>query len=94
MKQDGATLLTSQFYFSEDVAEVAGEGMFRAVGESGDLLLLQLVQGDGVLLANGQIVVDAGTGAASLPLTPAQGEGPYYPVVALDSYDNDLVVLP
>ena len=94
VKQDGATLLTSQFYFSEDVAEVAGEGMFRAVGESGDLLLLQLVQGDGVLLANGQIVVDAGTGAASLPLTPAQGEGPYYPVVALDSYDNDLVVLP
>jgi protocatechuate 3,4-dioxygenase beta subunit len=94
VKQGDTTLLTSQFYFSGDVAEVADEGMFRAVGESGDLLLLQLVQGDGVLLANGRIVVETGVGAGSLPLTPSQGEGPYYPVVAVAEYDNDLVRLP
>ncbi|MCB9159284.1 MAG: hypothetical protein H6644_05400 [Caldilineaceae bacterium] len=94
VKQDDETLLTSQFYFSDDVAQVEGEGMFRAAGDSGDLLLLQLVQGDGVLLANGQIVVDTGIGAGTLPLTPAQGEGPYYPVVTVAEYDNDLTRLP
>ncbi|MEZ4558133.1 MAG: hypothetical protein R2854_17140 [Caldilineaceae bacterium] len=30
VKQDDATLLTSQFYFSDDVAQVEGEGMFRS----------------------------------------------------------------
>ncbi|MEZ4836707.1 MAG: hypothetical protein R2873_32735 [Caldilineaceae bacterium] len=66
VKQADATLLTSQFYFSDDVAQVQGEGMFRAAGDSGDLLLLQLVQGNGVLLANGQIVVNtAGGGDAA-----------------------------
>lgn len=94
VKLDGATLLTSQFYFSDDVADVQGEAMFRAIGDSGDLLLLQLVQGDDGLLANGRIVVDTGLGAGSLPLTPSQAEGPYYPVVELGSYDNDLTVLP
>lgn len=94
VKQNGTTLLTSQFYFSDDIAEVQGEGMFRAVGESGDLLLLQLVQGDGHLLAHGRMVVDIGIGAGTLPLTPSQGEGPYYPVVDLSTVDNDLVRLP
>lgn len=94
VKQDNSTLLTSQFYFSDDIAEVQGEGIFRAVGNSGDLLLLQLVQGEGVLLANGQIVVDTGIGAGTLPLTPRQAEGPYYPVVDLLTYDNDLAQLP
>ncbi|MEM7130050.1 MAG: hypothetical protein AAF702_27215 [Chloroflexota bacterium] len=94
VKQGNDTLLTSQFYFSDDIAEVQGEGMFRAVGESGDLLLLQLVQGEGQLLANGRIVVDMGIGSGSLPLTPSQATGPYYPVVDLVAYDNDLVRLP
>lgn len=93
VKQEGNTLLTSQFYFSDDVAEVQGEGMFRAVGASGDLLLLQLVQGEERLLANGQIIVNTGSGSGTLPLTPSQGEGPYYPVVTLAGYDNDLLVL-
>ncbi|MEZ4679950.1 MAG: hypothetical protein R2932_37595 [Caldilineaceae bacterium] len=93
VKQEGNTLLTSQFYFSDDVAEVQGEGMFRAVGASGDLLLLQLVQGEALLLANGQIVVNTGSGSGTLPLTPSQGEGPYYPVVTLADYDNDLLML-
>jgi protocatechuate 3,4-dioxygenase beta subunit len=92
VKQNESTLLTSQFYFSDDIAEVAGEGMFQAVGESGDLLLLQLVQGDGMLLVNGRIVVDTGIGSGTLPLTPSQAEGPYYPVVSLDAYDNDLAI--
>ena len=94
VKQAGEELLTSQFYFSDDIAEVEDEGMFRAVGESGDLLLLQLVQGDGALLANGRIVVDVGIGSGTLPLTPSQATGPYYPVVDLAAYDNDLVRLP
>lgn len=99
VKQDEVTqgsgeLLTSQFYFSDDIAQVQSEGMFQAVGDSGDLLLLQLVQGEGQLLANGQIVVDTGVGSGSLPLTPSQAEGPYYPVVDLTAADNDLVRLP
>ena len=94
VKQGGTELLTSQFYFSDDIAEVQGEGMFRTVGESGDLLLVQLVQADGQLLANGRIVVDTGIGSGRLPLTPSQATGPYYPVVDLVAYDNDLVRLP
>lgn len=94
VKQNGSTLLTSQFYFSDDIAEVQGEGIFRQAGDSGDLLLLQLAQGENSLLANGQIVVDVGMGNGSLPLTPSQTEGPYYPVVPVAEYDNDLVVLP
>lgn len=94
VKQNGRTLLTSQFYFSDDIAQVQGDGIFRAVGNSGNLLLLQLMQGDGMLLANGRIVVDTGAGGGTLPLTPSQAEGPYYPVVVLDLFDNDLVVLP
>jgi protocatechuate 3,4-dioxygenase beta subunit len=94
VKNNGETLLTSQFYFSEDVTAVEGEGMFQDVGESGDLLLLQLVQGNGVLLANGQIVVDIGIGSGKLQLTPSQTEGPYYPVVPVDEFDNDLTILP
>ena len=94
VKQNKATVLTSQFYFSEDIAKVQDEGMFRAIGESSNLLLLQLVQGDEALLANGQIVVRTGIGFGSLPLTPSQAEGPFYPVVNLANYDNDLTILP
>ena len=94
VKQNGNTLLTRQFYFSEDIADVEGEGMFQAIGEAGDLLLLQLVNGESAVLANGQIVVDTGIGSGELPLTPTQAEGPFYPVVPVAEYDNDLVILP
>ena len=100
VKQDGRELLTSQFYFSDDIAKVEGEGMFQAVGDSGDLLLLQLYQGedgDNGLLANGQIVVNVPSAASNtenLALTPSQGEGPYYPVVNVSEFDNDLLMLP
>ena len=40
------------------------------------------------------VAVDTGIGSGSLPLTPAQGEGPYYPQVTVAHYDNDLVRLP
>lgn len=90
VKQGSSTLLTSQFYFSDDIAQLQGEGLFQAAGDQGDLLLLQLVQGEGALLANGRIVVDTGIGAGSLPLTPSQAEGPFYPVVTVADYDNDL----
>lgn len=94
VKQNGTTLLTSQFYFSDDIATVQGETMFEAVGNDGDLLLVQLVQnGDGVI-ANGRIVVDTGINAGELTLTPSQAEGPYYPVVVVAEYDNDLTLLP
>ena len=94
VKQNNATLLTSQFYFSEDIAKVQGESIFLSAGESSNLLLLQLVQGNEVLLANGQIVVRTGTSSGSLPLTPSQAEGPFYPVANLAEHDNDLTVLP
>ncbi|MEM7344676.1 MAG: MBL fold metallo-hydrolase [Chloroflexota bacterium] len=93
VKQNESTLLTSQFYFSEDIEQVQGESMFQAIGDSGDLLLLQLIEGDGLLLAQGQIVIDTGIGTGELPLTPSQAEGPFYPVVALADYDNDLTIL-
>ncbi len=94
VRQNGETLLTSQFYFSEDIAVLEAEGIFQAAGESGDLLLLQLVQGDNSLLANGQIVVDIGIGSGELPLTPSQAEGPYYPLLNFSEFDNDLTILP
>lgn len=94
VKQNRETLLTSQFYFSEDIAVLEEEGIFQSAGESGDLLLLQLVQGNNSLLANGRIVVDIGNGSGELPLTPSQAEGPYYPLLNISEYDNDLTILP
>ena len=94
VKTDGETLLTSQFYFSEDVADVQEEAMVRAVGSSAERLMLQLVDDDGSLLANGLVIVDTGIGDGPQPLTPAQGEGPYYPVVSVIEYDNDLTIMP
>ena len=100
VKQEGRELLTSQFYFSDDVAKVEGEGMFQAVGDSGDLLLLQLYEAgsenETVVMANGRIVVNVasvGSNTENLALTPSQGEGPYYPVVNVSEFDNDLVTL-
>ena len=92
VKQEGTTLLTSQFYFSEDIAEVEEEAMFQAIGDEGDRLLTQLVQRkpDSALEAKGMIVVDTGIGDGPLPLTPSQAEGPFYPVVSLDAVDADL----
>ena len=94
VKQNNNTLLTSQFYFNDDIAEVQGERMFQLVGEKGNLLLLQLVAGDEALLANGRIVINTGGASGSLPSTPSQQEGPFYPVVPVQHYDNDLTTDP
>lgn len=97
VKLDNNTLLTSQFYFSEDIVDVQREGMFGAVSENSDALLLQLVMTDDEnekrLVANGQIIVSVSGRSGELSLTPSQGEGPYYPVVAVADFDNDLTIL-
>jgi protocatechuate 3,4-dioxygenase beta subunit len=87
VKKDGAEVLTSQFYFTGDVD--AAE-----FGTGGEMLVLELKDaqdagGNAVKLAYKDIVVDTGAGG-SLPLTPSQTEGPYYPVIDVAAFDNDL----
>jgi hypothetical protein len=91
VKKDGNTLLTSQFYFAEEVTA-------EQLGAGGELLLLDLSDGqDGagnaIKLAFKTIVVDTGS-VGDLALTPSQAEGPYYPVVDVSRYDHDLASLP
>jgi protocatechuate 3,4-dioxygenase beta subunit len=87
VKKDGAEVLTSQFYFSGDAdAAQAGPGV--------EMLLLELrdvkdARGTAIKLAFKDIVLDTGSGG-NLPLTPLQTEGPYYPVIAVAAFDNDL----
>lgn len=98
VKQDGRTLLTTQLYFEEDRRRLAGEGVASRAGSLIGLLILQevgRVEMGGVsvpVLAN-DLVVDTGRGSA-LTATPAQAEGPYYPVVPVANYDNDLAAVP
>ena len=87
VKKDGAEVLTSQFYFVGDVDAAQ-------VGPGGEMLLLELrdaqdASGSAVKLAVKDIVVDTGSGG-SLTLTPLQTEGPYYPVIDVAAFDNDL----
>ncbi len=95
VKQNGNELLTSQFYFVEDINIVESEGLFTQAGEDGHMLLLQAEPGPtpNLSVAFKDIVVNNGINGA-LTLTPAQAEGPYYPVVDVANFDNDLVVLP
>jgi len=87
VKKDGAEVLTSQFYFTGDVD--AGQ-----LGPAGEMSLLDMIDtqnasGNVVKLASKDIVVEAGAGG-NLTLTPSQTEGPYYPVVDVAQFDNDL----
>lgn len=87
VKKDGAKVLTSQFYFTCDVD--AGQ-----LGSAGEMLLLDMVDmqdasGSVVKLASKDIVVETGAGG-NLTLTSSQTEGPYYPVVDVAQFDNDL----
>lgn len=98
VKQDGRVLLTTQFYFEEDVAVLGNEGLFAQAGNLGNLLILQTadsvdVAGTAVDLLVNDLVIDTGS-PGSLTATPAQGEGPYYPVVAVADFDNDLAAVP
>lgn len=86
VKVDGRTVLTSQFYFASDVNAAQ-------LGPGGEMLQLELTDvqdadGNTMKLAFKDIVVGIG---GSLTLTPSQGEGPFYPVVDLAQFDNDLV---
>lgn len=96
---DGDAVLVTQFYFGEERDDLADEGPFAQAGELGDMLILLIdeglsANGSPVRLANNDLVIDTGIGDGTLSLTPAQGEGPYYPVVTVADYDNDLTRLP
>ncbi len=82
---DGTARLTSQFYFADENANQP------------DMLTLDLIEGsdaDGaaVMTTSKTIVIDGGNGGSE-PITPAQQEGPFYPVVDFLLYDNDLTTL-
>lgn len=87
IKKDGVDVLTSQFYFSGDVEA-------SQFGAAGGMLLLDLndtqdANRNPVKLAHKDLVLNAGTGETTT-LTPSQMEGPYYPVVDVSMFDNDL----
>ena len=74
-------VLTSQFYFADENTSFSS------------LLQLELVeQDDGTLVTNKTIVLQSTNtrGGASLPVTPTQPQGPFYPVVDFHGLDNDL----
>lgn len=98
VKLDGGELLTTQFYFEEDRPSLGGEGIFAQAGEQGDRLILSEIDrvamnGVPVAVLADDLVVDTGSGG-SLTATPAQAEGPYYPVVPVEQFDNDLAAVP
>jgi len=88
VRKDGAEVLTSQFYFADEVDAAQ-------LGSDGEMLLLDLRDsqdggGNNVKLAFVNIVMDIGLGG-SLVVTPSQTEGPYYPLADVSAFDNDLV---
>jgi protocatechuate 3,4-dioxygenase beta subunit len=94
VKLDGNTLLTSQFYFEQNRGTLGSEPLFAQAGALGDLIILspqaaEEAEGRPVLAAQKDLIIDLGGGGA-LTATPAQAEGPYYPVVDVSAYDNDL----
>ena len=97
VKQNGRELLTTQFYFEEDRALLAREGIFAQAGDQGERLILKAVDnlpGVTARVLSSDLVIDTGSGAGSLTRTPAQTEGPYYPRVNVADFDNDLAVVP
>jgi dienelactone hydrolase len=96
VKIDGNTVLTSQFYFPEDRADVELDPTF---GNAGDTLFLQTASNieadladNGYRIATGNIVLNLNTSdPGTLTPTPFQTEGPYYPVIDFSGYDNDLL---
>jgi protocatechuate 3,4-dioxygenase beta subunit len=98
VKIDGLEVLTTQFYFEEDRALFERDSVFSQGG--GESLILQPEDstddaGNPIRLARKDLVVATETAGTSgmLPLTQAQTEGPYYPVVDFSEYDNDLTVV-
>lgn len=88
IRLDGKILLVSQIYFSID-SETSG------VGGSNRNLLMDLItenNPDGRIMYIGEFdfIIDIGV-SGELKLTDSQSEGPYYPLVDVSQYDNDLV---
>jgi protocatechuate 3,4-dioxygenase beta subunit len=86
VKQDGRTLLTTQFYFAEDGAGAGAALTLREIDR------VDLAGAPVAVLAN-DLIIDTGSGGA-LAATPAQAEGPYYPLAAVEQFDNDLATVP
>ncbi len=86
VKLDGRTLLTTQFYFAEDRT---GAGEALTLREIDRIAM----GGAPVAVLARDLVVNTGS-AGSLAATPAQGEGPYYPVVSVANFDSDLAAVP
>ncbi|MEJ2757650.1 MAG: hypothetical protein P8046_04120 [Anaerolineales bacterium] len=86
VRVNGAVVLTTQLYFSDT-------GNAGGLGAGADQLLLTLEDdpyGGDFHVGSFDFVVDTGIGSGALPLTPSQAEGPYYPVVNVAEYDQDL----
>lgn len=86
VRVNGNVVLTSQLYFSDS-------GNAGGLGAGANQLLITLEadpNGGDFLVAAFDFVVDTGIGGGSLPLTPGQAEGPYYPVVNVAGFDADL----
>lgn len=96
VKINGTEVLTSQFYFAEDRPAVEGDAAFDSAG---DALFLQTaadveadLADDEIRIATGNLVLDMNGGEPdTLTPTPAQTEGPYYPVIDFSGYDNNLL---
>jgi protocatechuate 3,4-dioxygenase beta subunit len=86
IKLDGIPVLITQLYFTD-----SGNDGGLGVGADQLLVTLEPNASSGGSLAGGfDFVIDAGEGADPLDPTPSQAEGPYYPVVNVSAYDNDL----
>ena len=78
---DGNDVFTSQFYFKDE-----------GFTQYSELLQLDLVphgDDDNSFVANKTVVLDLGLDG-TLPLTPRQGQGPFYPAVEFFDLDSDL----
>ena len=98
VKLDGRELLTTQFYFEEDRANLGSEGVFSQAGSQGGSLILTAtdsveMNGAPVAVLTNDLVIDTGS-PGSLTATPLQTDGPYYPVVSVAEFDNDLAAVP
>lgn len=88
IKFNDIILLVTQIYF----ADVGSEG---GIGAGADQLEMVVEEaetsgGETILIGEFDFVLDVGSGGGTMSLTPAQGEGPYYPVVDFSGYDSDL----
>lgn len=97
VRRSGQVLLTTQFYFAQDLAVLSSEGIFQQAGGLGALLILKSGQyqdaaGNTLRIEYNDLVLDIGMGG-DLDPTPSQAEGPYYPRVNVSEYDNDLLVV-